>query len=368
MSEKLLARIGKDGPIPFPEFLEAALYDPEQGYYSTGADKVGREGDFFTSVSVGPLFGQLLAQRFARYWEEIGKPERWRIMEVGAHDGKLALDVLQGLKAISADAWKRLEYAISEPLPLLRSAQEKRLADHASSLRIEATPSAFANEALPGIIYGNEILDALPFHLIRLIDGNWMELEVASDSNGDLVLSPVPIGPENTLTDAIAYLGTDFPEGYQTEIRTGVGPFLKSLLPGFQNPMFLFLDYGFAAPEYYDYSRRKGTLRTFYRHQAAEDPLDRPGALDITAHVDFTALARDAAKSGFVPTSFSSQSSYLTHLAKPLILAGHLNNPGRIAQFQALTHPAHLGGRFHAIELREATETTEIVKHRLALD
>ena len=88
--EKLIARIAEHGPLPFSEYMKSALYDPEQGYYATGTEKVGREGDFFTSVSVGPLFGELLAHRFVRHWEEIGKPARWRIMEVGAHDGKLA--------------------------------------------------------------------------------------------------------------------------------------------------------------------------------------------------------------------------------------------------------------------------------------
>ena len=128
------------------------------------------------------------------------------------------------------------------------------------------------------------------------------------------------------------------------------------------------MDYGFAAPEYYDVSRTTGTLRTFSRHRAAEDPLDRPGSLDITAHVDFTSLAHEAGKLGLSPTSFFSQSSYLTHLAKPLILGGHLNDPKRIAQFQTLTHPAHLGGKFHAIEFRENSEIPDLVKHRLALD
>ncbi len=366
--EKLIARIGEQGPLPFSEYMEIALYDPEQGYYATGVEKVGREGDFFTSVSVGPLFGKLLAHRFVRHWEEIGQPERWRIMEVGAHDGKLATDILLSLKAISEQAWGCLEYAIPEPLSQLREAQENRLTEQAASLRIEAGPESFANDILPGIIFGNEILDALPFHLIRIDQGKWVTLSVTSSAADTLALLPVALPQDSPLSQATAGLGPDFPEGYQTEVRTGVGTFLDSLRSGFSEPLILFFDYGFAAPEYYDISRTTGTLRTFSRHRAAEDPLDRPGCLDITAHVDFTSLAHEAGKLGLSPTTFSSQSSYLTHLAKPLILDGHLNDAKDIAQFQTLTHPAHLGGKFHAIELRENSDTPDLVKHRLALD
>ena len=131
--------------------------------------------------------------------------------------------------------------------------------------------------------------------------------------------------------------------------------------------MMLFADYGFAAPEYYDSSRTTGTLRTFFNHTAGEDPLESPGERDITAHVDFTCLAESAASLGFRPTVFATQGSYLTHLAKPMMLAGELNDPKAIAQFKSLTHPAHLGASFHVMELSREGETPPEVKHRLAL-
>ena len=131
--------------------------------------------------------------------------------------------------------------------------------------------------------------------------------------------------------------------------------------------LILFVDYGFATPEYYDTHRSTGTLRTFSNHIAGEDPLECPGCVDITAHVDFTDLAKAAMTIGYLPATFETQGSYLTHLAKPLILSGNFDDQKTIAQFQTLTHPAHLGGRFHAIEFTRNHTIPAPVVHRLAL-
>ncbi len=367
LREKLLCEIKKNVPLPFPRYLELVLYDPDLGYYARTEDQVGRAGDFYTSVSVGPMFGQLLARRFFSWWDSHDRPASWRILEIGAHDGKLAADVLATLAQISPAAWAALEYAIPEPLPRLRAAQEKRLAPHAANLRIAPSLAELAAAPLPGIAFGNEILDALPFHLVRRTGGDWRELHVTAGPSGELALSPFPIDPESTLSRRIGRIGGQFPDGYETEIRTNETEFLEMVSSCIADGLLLFIDYGYAAPEYYDVSRSSGTLRTYGNHRAAEDPLDRPGQLDITAHVDFTALARAAGTLGFRPVQFSTQGSYLTHLAKPLLLAENAFDAKTLAQFQSLTHPAHLGGRFHAIEFEKNALIPANISHRLAL-
>jgi SAM-dependent MidA family methyltransferase len=354
------------GGVPFPEYMEMVLYDPELGYYAKSHCQVGRSGDFYTSVSVGPLFGRLLARRFAKGWDDAGKPASWRILEIGAHDGKLAADILTEIRTIRPDAWESLEYAIAEPLHSLRESQHDRLEGLAQNLRIVANLAEFAGEPLPGFAFGNEILDALPFHLVEMSGGNWKQLHVCV-TKGKLSMQPRKIDPESLLATSLGNLGNEFPEGYRTEIRTGFGSFLGSISSCLVDGTMLFADYGFAAPEYYDRLRTTGTLRTFYKHTAGEDPLDSPGERDITAHVDFTCLAKSAEPLDYRPTVFCTQESYLTHLAKPMMMAGELNDEKSIAQFKSLTHPAHLGASFHMIELSIADKTPPGVKHRLAL-
>ncbi|MBC7979319.1 MAG: SAM-dependent methyltransferase [Armatimonadetes bacterium] len=365
--EKILCKIALQGPLSFPEYLEIALYDPISGYYAGSSQRIGRNGDFYTSVSVGPLFGQLLARHFLNWWENNHRPRRWRILEIGANDGRLAEDIITALHAVSPPAWQSLEYAILEPLPGLRAAQQDRLKNLPAKLRVSASLTDLQQTSLPGIAFANEVLDALPFHLVKRMDQAWQELYVNADSCDRLFFSPSPIAPDSSLAARLAKLGEKFPDGYQTEVRTNFGAFLESVSSCLLEGSLIFFDYGFAAPEYYEDSRSNGTLRTYSNHQAGENPLLRPGEADITAHVDFTDLAMAARKLDFHPTGFSTQGSFLTHLARPMMLNNELSDPKAIARFQSLTHPAHLGSRFHVIEFSSKGESPSLIKQRLAL-
>jgi SAM-dependent MidA family methyltransferase len=362
LREIITTRILKDGPLSFTEFQEIALYHPDHGYYAKNTTQVGQSGDFFTSVSVGPLFGQLLARRFLDWWEKQGKPSPWRICEIGAHDGKLAADILATIAELSPTAWEGLEYATFEPLSGLRDAQSKLLSPLASKLRIGGNIDNLT--PLPGIVFGNEILDALPFHLVCRGENDWQELYVTSHFDW----LPVAIDPHSPLSKKLQSLEGDYPEGYQTEVRTNYISFLKCISNVINDGLFLFIDYGFAAPEYYDVLRMTGTLRTFSGHRAGEHPLEEPGKKDITAHVDFTDLSRDAMSLGWYPVDFRPQGSYLTHVATAMIQTGGIDTPKAIAEFKTLTHPAHLGASFHVIEFSKSKRPNPEVLHRLALD
>jgi SAM-dependent MidA family methyltransferase len=358
---KILSQIKNQGPIPFPDFLQTALYNPSCGYYAKQPTQVGNTGDFFTSVTTGPLFGTLLASRFLKWWLSNNQPKPWRILEIGAHTGQLAHDILSSLQNLNPLAWQSLQYSIIEPLPLLRSSQANLL--HPFANKITITESHENLTPIPGIAFGNEILDALPFHLIKKISGSWQELHVSHDWK----LIPLKINPHSQLAETLTHIPSNhLPENYQTEVRTCFLPFLHEISSTLTDGLLLFLDYGFASPEYYDPYRTSGTLRTFSKHRAADNPLESPGEIDITAHVDFTALTRAAAQLGYSPTTFTNQGSYLTKLATPLIQSNLLSNPKIIANFQTLTHPAHLGARFHAIEFSKNSPPPQQVLHRLA--
>ncbi len=335
----------------FPDFMNAALYDPVLGYYARGTGQVGRGGDFFTSVSVGPLFGELLARRFLQEWLELGKPHDWRIIECGAHDGTLALDVLGMILKLDPRAFAALEYVIPEPMPVLRSTQKKTLQTFGKTVRHVPSPAELASNPLPGIAFGNEILDALPFHLVERQGKRWMECLVDLSPDGGFSWDHREIeNPE--LLAALAPLGSGYPEGYRTEVRTCLRSFLAPLADALESGWMLWADYGFARNEYYHPGRTSGTLRTFSKHQAGEDPLSHPGEKDITAHVDFTSIAEAAAILGGRAVEFRSQGAWLTEMARDW-LAGLEGAPDSslLRQFQTLTHPAQLGSSFHFLEL-----------------
>jgi len=351
LTAKIIRQIDENGPLDFAAFMELALYEPKHGYYARQTRQIGRHGDFFTSVSTGPIFGELLARRFLQHWHEMGKPQKWRVIESGAHDGTLAFDTLTAIHAISPKAATGLEYAIAEPLDSLRAAQNAKLARFAKNIRQFDNPLVLADDRLPGIAFGNEVLDALPFHLVERHESSWLELRVGH--NGDASFAWTRHAITNpALIAALAPLGEHFTEGHRTEIRTNFADFLQPLSAALDHGLMIWIDYGFAAADLHHPLRHSGTLRTFSHHRAGDDPLANPGEKDITAHVDFTAVAQAAMDLGGKAINFHNQGAWLTELAREW-LTGREGNPSaaEIRQFNTLTHPAQLGGKFQVLEI-----------------
>jgi SAM-dependent MidA family methyltransferase len=381
LRELIRDRITKDGPLDFASFMAMALYHPGLGYYARQTRQVGRSGDFFTSVSVGPLFGRILARRFLRGWHDAGSPPRWRLIECGANDGSLANDILTEISAVAPQAAAALEFAIIEPLPHLRTVQESTLAAHRTNVRIVPDATALAADPLPGIAFGNEVLDALPCHALIFQNGAWHERLIALAENGGFQWQSSPSPLPAALASLVAGLGSDFPEGYLTEVRTNYPEFLAPLRNALSSGRLIWFDYGFARPEFFHPDRTCGTLRTYTNHRAGEDALDDPGGIDLTAHVDFTAVAAAAASLHCPPVRYQSQGAWLTHEAREILIELE-NSPTfpqaalaarqtpTIRQFQTLTHPAQLGSRFQVLELAWNEPSPQplptIDRHRLA--
>jgi SAM-dependent MidA family methyltransferase len=340
LAERLRERIRRESHLTFPDFMAAALYDPADGYYARPAGQVGRGGDFFTSVSTGSLFGRLLARHIAAWHRDSGSPDRWRILECGANDGSLAADILAALGASPG-----LEYTIVEPLPLLAAAQRDRLPD----ARVVASAEELAADPLPSFILGNEVIDALPFHIIESSGQGWRLQGVTLSPDDRFIWTDLAEAPPELVAGIPLR-----PAGYRTEVRDSQPSFLAPLAAAMTGGRMLWLDYGFERDDYYHESRTTGTLRTFSRHRAAEDPLESPGEIDITAHVDFTALSAALTQAGGTVLRFEPQGRFLTGVARPwlLELEGRTDEATRkdLRAFQTLTHPGHLGAKFHVIE------------------
>ncbi len=334
------------GWIPFSRFMELALYAPGLGYYSAGARKFGAAGDFVTAPEISPLFGRTLARQIA----EIMVHSTPHIIELGAGSGQLAVDVLGELER---QACLPERYDILEVSADLRQRQQALLQQHLPHLInrvhwLDALP-----DSISGVVVANEVLDALPVHLLRWKDGRIFERGVASE--GDHVF----VWQERLLEiPALLAIAQQIvvPDDTLSEISLAARGLVSSLSERLRQGVLLFIDYGFGAREYYHEQRVCGTLMCHYRHHAHDDPFFLPGLQDITAHVDFTAAAEAAIDAGLHLYGYTTQAHFLINCGITDLLAQ--TDPESVrdylplsAQLQKLTSPAEMGELFKVIAL-----------------
>ncbi|WP_395716955.1 class I SAM-dependent methyltransferase [Prosthecobacter sp.] len=334
------------GRLPFAQVMELALYHPEHGYYGAGPRKLGRQGDFFTSVSVGPLFGKLLAMRALQEWQALGEPEDFTIIEQGAHDGQLAEDVLSALEG------RKLRYLIVEPNPRYREAQAKRLGD-----RVQWVESLAALQTGPkhGFFLCNELPDAFPVHLVRWCGERWRELYLEEDGPEAFRLVTGDFSCAELAVEA-KHLPRDLEPGHTLEINLAMLAWIRDLAhAAFRGAIFI-ADYGLDAEEFYADSRAEGTLRRYKQHRMDGNVLEDLGECDLTTHINFTRLIEEAERHGLKKMEYDLQGRVLGRMAMPWLksLEGQSLDAATMRQFQSLTHPAFMGRSFRCLMLKKA--------------
>lgn len=289
------------GAIAFSRFMELALYAPRLGYYSGGAAKLGSDGDFTTAPEISSLFGAALARAAAAIIAQSAP----NIIEFGAGTGKLARDVLGAL----AQQGVQVEcYTIIELSGELRARQQEALKDFPQVRWLDALPQAYS-----GVVLANEVLDAMPVELVIKTAGGWRrQMVTVEDGRFAYVQQELDAALLEQLARQIPGADT-LPEGYLTEIHPVACGFMASLARMFEGGKgaALLFDYGFPAHEYYVDQRMGGTLMCHYRHHAHPEPFYLPGLQDITAHVDFTAMALAAQDAGLEVLAYMNQASFL---------------------------------------------------------
>jgi len=334
LGKELIKSIQKSGPMTFFSYMEQCLYHPIYGYYSRPTiPTASKKGDFMTSVSVGPVFGILLAHRIYHFWKQNGSPGDFTVLELGGHDGTLARDFLAGAQTLDPEFATSLQYCLSEQHPDRLSWISENLKDQVQIIR---SPSELNPKI--GVVFANEVLDALPVSLYHREDGRWNEVGVQV-TNSQL---------EWDNLDTSFELEGDYQDGYVTEGQASYQSFLQPFVESFQQSLFIFIDYGLDRESLYHPHRTAGTLRCYKNHRTNHHPLDDPGLCDLTADVNFTALTEDAQNLGLQPYPILNQSRYLTYLGRQWLLENP--TPHEIRQFQTLIHPNHFGGRFYAAE------------------
>jgi SAM-dependent MidA family methyltransferase len=338
LAERLVARIRKSGPMSFADFMESALFDPEDGYYTSHA-ALGFGGDYVTSADLGPAFGRTLGRAIADLWALLGKPAPWDLVEAGAGRGMLMRDLLAGLERERPDAARGARPAIVEVSPRMRAQQS--LALEGRDLRWASVAHSLA--PIRGILFANEVLDAFPVHVLARTAEGVREVFVGEEAGTLVETLRAPSSPDLRwrIPEAV-------PIGGRWETSPAAEGWIASLGAAVVSGYVLVIDYG--ADESGLLTRLgAGTVRAFARHRLLTDLLTEPGRQDLTASVDFTAIRRAAEGAGLRFAGTATQRDVLLALgireavARPSTPTDQLRSASRRSAVDALIDPNGLG-------------------------
>jgi len=345
------------GRIGFARFMQMALYEPGLGYYSAGARKFGASGDFITAPEVAPVFSRCLAAQCAEVLQSLGGGD---VLELGAGSGAMAaallaeLEVLQSLPA---------RYLILDVSADLRERQRDTLAGAVPHLLERVSWLDRLPESLVGVVVANEVLDAMPVERFVVRDESILALEVAWRSGRfEWVESPAAPDLRVRVERVRAEASAHWPSGYCSELNAGLEPWLASVADSLERGVLLFVDYGLPRRELYAAERSAGTLLCHFRHRFHDDPLVNVGLQDITAWVDFTAVAEAGEHAGLEVAGYTTQAHFLigNDLARHVGQAYRMDVVQRVnlsRQAMLLTLPGEMGERFRAIALSKGYDT-----------
>ena len=351
-----------NGFISFERYMELSLYHSDLGYYTRESHRVGKAGDFITSVSIGKCYGTILAHYFSSLIElQFSKEKQIVIVEFGAEYGDLAIDIMSELKNILNDEqFQNLKYLVVEPFDSKRRKLKNRLVnEELNNIKVIADLNEQNN--LNGFVLGNEVLDAMPFKRVRFRNKKWVELGVGLEkSDKSLSLIEVENGIQCELLSAWALdASNELPEGFTTEVNLRLNKFIESIYSSFSKVSGLFIDYGSTTDELIASNRLGGTVRGYSDHKYITDLLASPGTHDITANVNFDDFRLMAQRAGFEVIGPIEQYRFLTNAAKNWLIDIEKSQMQRadkeqiINQFKMLIHPTTMGRSFKMLEIQK---------------
>jgi SAM-dependent MidA family methyltransferase len=354
LAASLAEHIRAWGPITFAKYMDACLYDPQHGYY-TRAEQLPRR-DYFTSVDASPIFGRLLARQFQEMWVQLEKPAEFLLVELGAGSGTLGAQILDFSAESFPEFYSALQFVAVERSAARRaaiSATAGRLAKHLAAGRF-AAGSEMPAQIPCGCIFSNEFFDALPVHrLVR--EGNELrEIYVGLGANG--LCEQVGALSASALAEYLSEEGIVLQEWQLAEINLEACAWIKQVGARLARGFVLSVDYGHQAEELYDHRHMRGTLLAYEKHRASEKFFRAPGEQDLTAHVNFSALAAHGSQAGLQRTGFTSQSNFLLGLARHSDFAD-LQSPTMTESqqtrarllFKTLIYPEGMGETFQVL-------------------
>jgi len=312
LQKKIVEEIKKNGPVTFKQFMSMALYDPEFGYYNTESGKIGREGDFYTSSHLHPVFGAIMGRQIYEMWDLMGRPENFRIVEMGGGAGYFCKDLLDSLGSVDefADFFRTLKYTIIEKSPAMRNKQQALLSGFPG--KVEWRSALNECGSITGCIFSNELLDAFPVHLVRMED-ELKEIYLDFDEGKGFMEIAGDLSNEEILP-YFRDFAVEIRKGYTTEVNLGTREWLREINEVLERGFILTVDYGYPAWDYYGEDRDRGTILCYHRHQMNENPYLNIGEQDITAHVNYSALKKWGEDIGIKTAGFCGQGVFMVSL------------------------------------------------------
>jgi len=309
--------------VPFVQYMDWVLYDPQSGYYAANRAKIGAAGDFFTAPHVSHDFGELLAEQFQEMWQRLGCPVPFTLVEMGAGQGIIAADVLTYARSRHPDFFQALQYLIVEKAAAHIAEQQQRLQAFTEAGKLQWLELAeIRPNSITGCFFSNELVDALPVHRVVLENQQLREIyvQVQRHDSGAVQFQEVIDQPSTErLAAYFDLVGIEltpgrYPEGYRSEVNLAALDWLQEVAARLERGYLLTIDYGYSAAQYYSPGRNQGTLQCYYQHSFHDDPYLHIGRQDLTAHVDFTALERWGEGWGLETLGFTQQGLFLMAL------------------------------------------------------
>lgn len=362
---EIVSEIGRHGPIPFARFMELALYHPQFGYYirpsDPGTERIGWDGDFYTSSDVHPILGQALARQAAQIDGLLGHPDPLMIVEMGAGKGLLARHLLSHCQQISKSLAHRLRYVLIECSPAMRALQQEELRSWVGPSGpvswLEGVGS-LAPGSITGLMFSNELPDAFPVHRVEQVGHALKEIFVDFRDGRFVECLQDLSTPE--IEAYFHRLHVGLPEGYRTEVNLRAPAWMRQVGASLSRGVVITLDYGHSAEDLYGPERSKGTLLCYRSQMASEDPYARVGLQDMTAHVDFTTLATVGEEAGLSVTGFTNQMSFLMGLGVEEMIA---QLTPETPEFRAALHllkPEGMGRTFKILMQHKGLESPRL--------
>jgi len=357
----IASEIGRRGPISFARFMELALYHPQFGYYTRpsdpGTERIGWNGDFYTSSDVHPILGQAMARQAAQVDALLGYPDPFMIVEMGPGKGLLAKHVLSHCQLMSESLAERLRYVLIECSPAMRALQQEQLQPwlrQSGPVSWLEDLSSLAPGSMTGLMFSNELPDAFPVHRVEKVGDGLKEIFVEVRDGRFVECLRDPSTPE--IEDYLRTLHIELSEGYRTEINLRAPGWMRQVAASLNRGVVITIDYGHSAEDLYGPQRSKGTLLCYCSQMASEDPFVRVGIQDMTAHVDFTTLATVGEEAGLSVTGFTNQMSFLMGLGVEEMIA---QLAPETPEFQAALHllkPEGMGATFKILVQHKGLE------------
>ena len=358
--QKIVLEISQAGLLSFARFMELALYDPSYGYYMTHAvdqdhssrERIGWEGDFYTAPELSPILAKTLVRQVLEIDAQLGRPDPFTFVEMGGGNGTFATDFLQHCQAVAPDFLNRLYYHLVERSPYLQSLQASRIREAMGTwgdgrLAWKSSVEQLDRDSVTGVMFSNELVDAFPVHRVRFDKHHLQEIFV--DYEGGQFVERVGSLSSPKLDEYVHQYGVVLDEGQASELHVAAEQWMKHVARVLHQGIIITVDYGHTGSDYYNFDRKDGTFLCYYQHSISTNPYNRVGEQDMTAHVNFSVLAKSGKECGLLPVGFTTLANWLIGLGVDGMVEDQDQESKEIQALAQLLRPHGMGTTFKVL-------------------